>query len=123
MHQILDEEHTQLKKLLDTINTHMSEGHSLGIIFELFNNFMTLAGEHFKNEERIMTVSQYPEIVVHKQEHDSLLNQLKTMNSQLKRGQTPFGKDFIVWQENWIEEHLENSDKKLIAFLKMKNNL
>lgn len=123
MHHILHEEHKQLKDLLYTINTHMSKGHSIGIILKFFNNFITLASQHFKNEEKIMNISQYPEAVIHKQEHDSLINQLETMQCQLNGGQTPFGKDFIVWQKNWIEEHLSNSDKKLIDFLKTKENL
>jgi len=123
MNHIIDEEHRQLNKLLNTISTHISEGHSLGIIFELFNNFITLVSQHFKNEEKIMRVSQYPEAIVHKQEHDRLMNQLETMKCQLKGGQTPFGKDFIVLQTKCIEEHQSNSDKKLIDFLKMKENL
>ena len=123
MHNLIDQEHRQLKDLLDTINTHISQGHSIGIVFNLFNNFITLASQHFKNEEKIMNISQYPESDVHKQEHDNLINQLETMKCQLKGGQTPFGKDFITWQTNWVEEHLSNFDEKLIDFLKMKENL
>lgn len=122
MHQILDQEHKQLKDLLHTINTHISEGHSVSDVFKLFDDFIILANQHFKNEEKIMNNSQYPQVAAHKKEHDALMSQLKTIESQLKGGQTPFGKDFMIWQTKWIEEHLSGSDDKLIHFLKMKNN-
>lgn len=123
MHHVIDKEHEQLKELLDIINTHISKGHSIGIVLNLFNDFITLANQHFKNEEKIMSTNQYPEVLIHKQEHDRLLNQLETIKSQLKGGHTPFGKDFIVWQTNWIEDHLSTFDEKLIDFLKMKEKL
>lgn len=117
MYDLIVKEHRQLEDLLTTIHKDMLDGHSQGTIFNHLNSLVYLAEEHFKNEETLMNSVQYPQIAEHKKEHAGLLDQLKTMMSQLNGGQTPFGEDCLLWLENWLNKHISTADKELDDYL------
>lgn len=122
MHPLLEKEHQQLIDLLDALCMCVSKGTSINLIYKHLNDFVILAEDHFKNEEKIMEACKYTEIMAHKKEHACLLEQLHTLKSQLDNGHTPFGKGYLQSLKNWLEEHLLNADKKLENFLYQKEN-
>ena len=113
----IDKEHKQLTDLLDNMYKNMSNGCSRDLMYKNLADFVILSEIHFKNEEKLMEFYQYPHILAHKKEHSDLLEQLYTMKSQLENGQTPFGKDCLIWLKNWLEQHISGEDKILEEYL------
>jgi len=122
MHPLLEKEHQQLINLLEALDKCVSKGQSQNQAYKHLDDFVTLAEEHFKNEEEIMEAYKYPEIVNHKIEHTSLLEQLFTLRSKLRDGHTPFGTDYMKLLRNWLEDHLLDTDNKLEEFLYQVND-
>jgi hemerythrin len=117
MHPLLEKEHQQLIDLLDALDKCVLKGNSINQVVKHLDDFVTLAGDHFKNEEKIMEAYKYAEIIDHKKEHARLLEQLLSLQSQLSKGHTPFGKDYMQLLRNWLEEHLLDTDNKLEELL------
>jgi hemerythrin len=117
MHPLLEKDHQQLIDLLEALDKCVSKGQSKNQAYKYLDDFVTLAEEHFKNEEEIMETYKYPEIVDHKNEHTSLLEQLYSLRSKLRGGHTPFGTPYMNLLRNWLEDHLLDTDNKLEEFL------
>ncbi len=117
MHPLLEKEHQQLIDLLDALDKCILKGYSVNQVIKHLDDFVALAGDHFKNEEKIMEDYKYTDIIDHKKEHACLLEQLRTLQSQLRKGQTPFGKDYMQLLRNWLEAHLLDTDNRLEEFL------
>ena len=117
MHPLLEKEHQQLIDLLDALDNCISKGGSVNQAYDYLSDFVALAEEHFKNEEEIMEVYKFPEIIDHKKEHADLLEQLFTLKSKIGHGHTPFGTEYMQLLRNWLEVHLFDADDKLEKFL------
>ena len=117
MHPLLEKEHQQLIDLLDALDNCISKGGSVNEAHNHLSDFVALAEEHFKNEEEIMEVYKFPEIVNHKKEHAELLEQLFILKSKLDHGHTPFGTEYMQLLRRWLEVHLFDADNRLEKFL------
>jgi len=117
MHPLLEKEHQQLIDLLDALDKCISTGNSANQVHKYLSDFVSLAEEHFKNEEAIMETYKYTEIVAHKKEHADLLEQLFDLKNKLDSGHAPFGKEYMKLLRRWLEEHLFDADSKLEKFL------
>ena len=117
MHPLLEKEHQQLIDLLDALDKCISTGNSANKVDKYLSDFVALVEEHFKNEEAIMEIYKYPEIIDHEKEHADLLEQLFILKNKLDNGQAPFGKDYMQLLRNWLDEHLFDADNKLEEFL------
>lgn len=117
MQLLLEKEHQQLIDILDVLDKCVLKGNSVNQVVKHLDDFVTLAGDHFKNEEKIMEAYKYTDITDHKKEHARLLERLHTLHNQLSKGQTPFGKDYMQLLRNWLEAHLLGTDKRLEEFL------
>ncbi len=122
MHPLLEKEHQQLIDLLDALDNCISKGGSANQAYDYLCDFVTLAEEHFKNEEEIMEVYKFPEIIDHKKEHADLLEQLFALKSKLGHGHTPFGMDYMQLLRNWLNVHLFDADDRLEKFLYQVNS-
>jgi hemerythrin len=121
MHPLLEKEHQQLIDLLDALDKDIWKGGSVNQVVKHLDDFVASAREHFKNEEKIMEAYKYADIIDHKKEHARLLEQLYTLQSQLSKGQTPFGKDYMQLLRNWLEVHLLDTDSRLEEYLSQIN--
>ena len=117
MHLLLEKDHQQLIDLIDALDKCVLKGDSMHQVTKYLDAFVTLAEDEFKNEERIMEVYKYPEIIDHKKEHIRMLEQLRSVHSKLRKGFTPFGKDYMQYLRNWFEAHLLDADNRLEEFL------
>lgn len=117
MHPLLEKDHQQLIDLIDALDKCVLRGDSTHQVNKYLDAFVTLAEDEFKNEERIMEVYKYPEIIDHKKEHVRMLEQLRSVHSKLSKGFTPFGQDYMQYLRNWLETHLLDADNRLEEFL------
>ena len=117
MHPLLEKEHQQLIDLLDALDKCISTGNSANKVDKYLSDFVALVEEHFKNEEAIMEIYKFPDIIDHEKEHADLLEQLYILKNKLDNGQAPFGKDYMQLLRNWLDEHLFDADNKLEEFL------
>ena len=87
MHPLLEKNHQQLIDLIDALDKCVLKGNSVNQVTKYLDAFAILAEDEFMNEERIMEVYKYPEIIDHKKEHVRLLEQLHSIHSKLRKGQ------------------------------------
>jgi hemerythrin len=73
--------------------------------------------EHFSHEEDVMRRIRYPEILPHLMAHNQLLTQLNTLTKCIAN-ETFVKNDWQAFFQAWLINHIENSDRKLLHYIK-----
>jgi hemerythrin len=111
--QIIDEQHTNLIRIVDNLQLTCHKG------TELSNHrFIGAAGEaidyikyHFATEEKLMRLLEYTKYEEHKNEHKDCLWDLSYIYSQFKDEKNPDFRQFVIFLNEWIVTHVCDSDR------------
>ncbi len=76
----------------------------------LFSRISRFVAEHFRDEEALMVVHEYPEYASHKKTHDKFIEEMARIQSQINNRNVKFkGKmSALLW--NWLYEHINEVD-------------
>jgi hemerythrin len=119
----IDEIDSQHKKLVEKVNSFKLfwETNPAVINSEIGKTLTFLVNYtqfHFTTEERFMERTQYTDILVHKEKHQKLENQLHTILLRIKRNESFKPLELYYFLENWITEHILESDKNFGSYYK-----
>ena len=67
-----------------------------------------------------MKTHGYPDLEIHKKEHDELKETISKINHRFNAGQLAHAATIAVFLEDWITNHLKTTDKKCGHFLNSK---
>lgn len=124
-HRFMDQDHERmvacLNQLVEALVGDIDElaGVSRHHAIEgAFASLRAVTEAHFRHEEAAMAVQQYPELAIHKAQHDALLAQLRTASDPLHSPAAGASIQFAIrfWRE-WFEYHVENYDVALADWL------
>jgi hemerythrin len=74
--------------------------------------------EHFRREEEVMRAGDYPDLAVHKSEHDQLLAELAMLVRDLRERSVAYlDPETFEILKDWLMGHLLDLDRPLAAFL------
>ena len=82
---------------------------------ELFFDLINYTSKHFKAEEEMMEVTQYPDIESHKKEHKILVKKLITLIKQFAKPNVN-SKELVRFVTDWIYTHINQIDKRYKPF-------
>jgi hemerythrin-like metal-binding protein len=115
----LDKHHHQLFEILNELFTLMAEGAEDKAIIKVINELLDYTHYHFDEEERIMEKMGYPDLEMHRQLHQELINQLKGFYNEAEHGMAIFVATKIanVGLE-WLKNHILLVDHKYYQYMK-----
>jgi hemerythrin len=117
--QSLDEQHRQLLNLVD--RAVAVENSHLGPTWfrEALSTFVEYAQYHFAAEEHMMQLAEYPELNVHRQEHDDFRLEASELIDAARRDadSTPVRERLITLCSTWVSLHVTQADKALADFM------
>ena len=108
----VDNEHKEIFKLAQNVIEASFDSEEVQIEVALgFLASYTIT--HFKNEERLMMESDYPDMAVHKKQHDDFIIEVTALIERVKKESDTSknnsdAKKVIV---NWLTDHVLGSDK------------
>ncbi len=108
---IIDEQHKQLISIINdlyaALDTLVLE-HSL----QKLSDYVVY---HFSTEENIMRTCDYPDRLIHEDEHKALTEQVVAFT---KDNSIP---ELLLFLRDWLNNHILGTDKQLGTFLKNQN--
>ena len=114
----IDSEHKVFVKLIQKIICAVNKRKKRSYIERLINEIYKYADFHFYSEETVMTEISYPDMTVHRKEHQELLLELRHMISVIGDNKYPRPmNEFIKFLIDWFFNHTVNVDKKLSDYL------
>jgi hemerythrin len=115
--QDLDHQHAGMFERLASLSKPGSLDETRGVVFDL----LRYTREHFLAEEMFMEGIGYPALVDHRELHDNLLKELVRLASR-NLGVPDAQRDFQVFVQKWLVEHIQMADRKIVAFLEARGD-
>lgn len=118
----IDQQHRILINTLNEANAKLADNDSLEFVEQITQDLLSYALYHFETEEALMQEYGYREsssgeAEQHLQQHRSFSGKVVTVRDNLRAGIPIAREDLIAFLNNWLLNHILNTDKKLGAFI------
>ncbi|MBT2969889.1 MAG: bacteriohemerythrin [Candidatus Thiodiazotropha sp. (ex Ctena orbiculata)] len=121
--ECLDKQHMKLVDVLNQLHRfvvhedtrHYSDRDQL---CSQLKSLFDIARRHFKAEEGLMQAKGYPGLGDHRREHLMLLAELREHLREIETESKPFTVSTLTALKHWQIDHVTNSDRLFVDFLK-----
>ena len=117
----MDEDHERIISLAKEVEAQVHASRPLRDIREKFHELVEYSVAHFGREEKYMLARGYPDMAVHKREHEELGEWLDHLEKALAQdgpgARLAATEQALHFFRAWIERHLMEFDQPLAAFL------
>ena len=109
----IDYEHQNLIGMINMIYAELDDRRDIAKIKQTVGDVHTEIAAHFALEERIMRLSVYDEFAAHKNDHEELLDQIRTIMDAIEDDPEP-ALDMLSDQlADWFSGHFASFDARL----------
>lgn len=118
-HEEIDRQHIKLFGYFDEFLTASSQGAAKQALVELHSRLDAYTKAHFRDEEKLMRDSGYPELDQHRRQHQGFQKRMAELRQEiLEQGPTLM----VLVQTNktlvdWLIHHVQTQDQKVGEFL------
>ena len=118
----IDDQHLKLIERFDKAFKVIEESHSSEEANLLLEFMISFSNSHFQTEEKYMMGYKYPKLKAHKEEHIILYTNINTLKKAIAKHKNSekLSRAVAIQLSNWYEEHIEEWDYELAAFLRSK---
>lgn len=116
----LDEDHRHLATLINQVYFAVVRNHGRSEAFELMDQLLLEARQHFLKEEAALREAGYPVLEAHLAEHERLLQEAASLSRQFHDGRIS-GISFPAYLKKWLLDHIETSDRPFAAWLRSRS--
>ncbi len=115
----IDNDHRQLFSIVNNYHEAVQGKRPQAAIASTFTALENYAEEHFSREEGYMETANYPELGVHKLEHEDLLEALSEHKRKFQSAPANFDHaEFLAFLKKWLTEHILMEDKRYVPYLR-----
>ncbi len=114
----VDRQHENLTDLLNCLNEAWRTGKSQDVLLFRLDQFLDAVGAHFRDEEQLMAEKEYPDLDLHKAEHDFLLEQVLQFRTQFAASEAELTESMLDFFRDWLRDHILISDRRLGRFVR-----
>jgi hemerythrin-like metal-binding protein len=116
--EALDNQHKALINLLNEFHAASMRGEAKKVAGPLISKMVSLAKEHFSNEERMMESTKYPGLAEHRAIHQELTGKVGEFVSRHEKGDTTMYASLLYFMRDWLNNHMQTEDHKYAPWLK-----
>ena len=111
-----DDDHKRLIELINQLCEGMNRGQGKEIIGKILDELESYTRYHFAREEEFFERTGYP-AVDHKREHRELVEQVVTLQSRYRTGETALAIETLDILKQWLTVHIQGTDAKYTSHL------
>jgi hemerythrin len=118
--QKLDEQHKMFLSLTNQLFDSMQgtqDRKVVGFVLKELQDYITV---HFKTEESMMKLYNYPNTNEHKLEHEGAIYKVNKLVMDYERGLQTVDIELLKFLSDWIQNHILQVDRKYIPFFQGK---
>lgn len=114
----IDHQHETLTDLLNALNESYRAGKTHDVLLFRLDQLIEAVHEHFTDEEALMSEKAYPDVDLHKAEHDFLLAQVAHFREEYAAEKVDLSESMMDYLRDWLRDHILISDRRMARFLK-----
>lgn len=109
----VDFEHRELIELINSLHGSTRSGAGRDAVIESLGEIFAQIASHFALEEKMMRASLYPGFLEHKQDHETLLDELRDIMDEVEDDGEYDEAQLSTDLERWFGDHFRTHDAKL----------
>ena len=109
----VDFEHRELIELINSLHAAARPGSGRDAVIESLGEIFAQIASHFALEEKMMRASLYPGFLEHKQDHETLLDELRDIMDEVEDDGAYDEAQLSIDLERWFSDHFRTHDAKL----------
>ena len=113
----LDGHHKHLFQLVDGLQSAMAAGKGKSAMDATLQELITYTQSHFAAEERLMELSQYPDLPRHKAEHEALTEKVVEFKREYDAGRATITLQLLQFLRDWLQTHIMKSDRAYAPYI------
>jgi hemerythrin-like metal-binding protein len=113
----LDQQHQQLFRILNRLESALLEGTGREAIGGIIDELYQFSSGHFGLEERKVRDCACPEYPQQVRDHQRFATKIEEFRAALAGGRTLLPAEVLMFAEQWIESHLKVCDVKCRRYL------
>jgi hemerythrin-like metal-binding protein len=115
----IDQQHLEWVRIFNTLEDAILEGNqSNSAQVDLLKQILDFTREHFLEEERIMAIHGYPDIVRHRRMHKEFELQLYEKFRMVMAKELVLRSELIAMIRHWFLSHTSSEDKRAFEFIR-----
>jgi hemerythrin-like metal-binding protein len=118
--QKLDEQHKKFFSITNSLFDAMQGAQDQEVVGSVLKELKQYVEYHFKAEESLMKMYNYPDIYSHKQEHEDALHKVNKFILDYERGIQTVDIELLKFLSDWIQSHILQVDRKYIPYVQGK---
>ncbi|MBJ6726472.1 bacteriohemerythrin [Geomesophilobacter sediminis] len=119
----IDEQHKQLMAIINELQLAVEYDKGPDFVYPIIEHLYNYANTHFSDEEELLRMHNYPDLIDHRQEHlafISKIDELKNRYETDREGLTIHLRNFLL---GWLYNHIKSEDQAYRHFLDRKGVL
>ena len=114
----IDHEHQEMIMLINKLHGSLSADAQVETVLASLGEIYSRIAAHFALEEKLMRDRNYPQFKTHKDDHETLLDQLLEIVEDLENGELVNYTEALSGTMNgWFSRHFQNEDARLHHFM------
>lgn len=109
----VDHEHRELIELIRSLQLHLQQGAETTDIIEVLGEIYAQIAAHFALEEKMMRQTHYPSYADHKEDHETLLDDLRDIMDEVEDDGVLDEARLTDDLDRWFSDHFKTHDAKL----------
>jgi hemerythrin len=113
----IDTQHKRLVAMINELYEAMSSGKGKETVGKVLTELVGYTRTHFSFEEGLMSNNGYPDFPAHKEIHVKLIAKVEEYVDQFRSGQMVSSVSLSNFLKDWLQSHIQGTDKKYAPFL------
>ncbi len=109
---VMDEEHKGFIDIVNKVIAAKQRNYNQEEVDKILGELVRFAKEHFKTEEAYMSKYEYPEYLLHYNEHLNFSLHMIIYNNQVINGEYKILDELYNYLLEWLAPHIQKTDKK-----------
>ena len=114
----VDSQHKMLFELIERLDSAIREKRGSSACDAILAELVAYTRIHFALEESLMRLSNYPDLLGHKQQHEDLIAEVGQLQQKVASGATAISFELMQFLRVWLTKHIQQSDQKYALHFK-----
>jgi hemerythrin len=108
----IDRQHRRLVGMIGELQQAMWEGRGRAFQLDLVTRLVAYTEEHFRFEENLLQLNNYPLAEEHRAQHRLMAGQAVDLQEKILRGAAVSNASLLLFLRNWLTDHILHHDRE-----------
>lgn len=116
----LDDQHKKLVEMVNDLDDAIRDGNDDEVLKDVLRRLLDYTAYHFVTEEKILEQYEYPDLLRHRSDHNTLSWRVLDLRARYEAGDGVDAREVLDFLTGWLKKHILYSDKQYGTFLNSK---